>query len=71
MVLHHWTRWPPCPYMVKTLIKWFLFTVNEKVSTMFGHHYHLSGIKSIPVNSEQFMKLEETKIPVDDRFFHR
>ena len=48
-----------------------LFSVKEKVSTISCHQSKPSGIKSIPVNSEQFVKLEETRVPVDDRFFHR
>ena len=46
MVLHHWTRWPPCPYMVKNTQKSFpeptkiwgwilLVSIGESWSTKF------------------------------------
>ena len=56
----------------KILLLWyFIVSVSEKVTAMFGNQQALSGIKTIPVNSDQFLKMEETKVPVDDKFFHR
>ena len=59
-----------CIRFLSVLFRLFL-AVKEKVSTISCHQSKPSGIKSIPVNSEQFVKLEETRVPVDDRFFHR
>ncbi|WAR19175.1 CEBPZ-like protein [Mya arenaria] len=45
--------------------------IEEKVSNLARGKSKLRGIKNMVVTSEQFAKLEERKVPVDDVYLHR
>jgi len=36
-----------------------------------SRHQVAAGAKAVPVNSEKFLRIDENKIPVDEKFFHR